>query len=316
MHPACRTARKQPKASGHHHGAGLEVAPGPGGDLLAAKPTDTAQAHSHRPALAIEFDRSDERRLARRASPGFPPAALPAPIRIIELHPTAQRARVIALLHHLHQLVLDLPGGVVAHRKLPRQLQRRNTILRLRHQVHRQEPRAKRKLRAGQDRARGQRHLVPAPAALIQRPALMAPVPGMLASGANEPVRPTPTKQRLRALLLGPVLVQKLHETVALLKLHPITRHGRLPIFQLLGTIRVRLAHWMSLVRNQDEIYEDLARERAYNVRMIDGALIQMMYEFVEARLRRHRLAFFLRRIWRNFKTVLSFILRTNSMLI
>ena len=109
--------------------------------------------------------------------------------------------------------------------------------------------------RAGQDRSRGQRHLVPAPAALIQRPALMAPVPGMLASGANEPVRPTPTKQRLRALLLGPVLVQKLHETVALLKLHPITRHGRLPIFQLLGTIRVRLAHWMSLVRNQEHDY-------------------------------------------------------------
>ena len=253
--PCVSHGTKAAQGVGHHHGAGLEVAPGPGGDLLAAKRSDTAQAHSHRSALTIEFDRGDERRLARCASSAFAAAARPAPIRIIELHPAAQRARVVALLHHLHQLVLDLPGGVVAHRQLPRQLQRRNPILRLRHQVHRQEPDAKRQLRAGQDRARGQRNLVPAAPALIQRPALMAPVPGMLASGANEPVRPTPTKQRLRALLLGPLFVHELHEAVALLKLNPIARHRRLPIFQLLGTIRVRLAHWMSLVRNQERLY-------------------------------------------------------------
>ena len=228
---------------GHHDGAGLQVAPGPGRDLLAAKPTDTAQAHPHRPALIIELHGGHERRLARRASPRFAAAALPAPVRIIELHPAAQRARVVTLLHHLHQLVLDLPGGVVAHRQLPRQLQRRNPVLRLRHQVHRQEPGAKRQLRVGQDRARGQRVLVPAPAALIQRPALMAPVPGVLASGANEPVRPTPTKQRLCALLLAPVLVHELRQAVALLKLNPIACHRRLPIFKLLGTIR---ADWLT----------------------------------------------------------------------
>ena len=240
---------------GHHDGAGLQMTPGPGRDLVVSKPTDTAQAQPHRPALIIELHGGHERRLAWRASPGFPPAALPAPIRIIELHPAAQRARVVALLHHLHQLVLDLPGGVVAHRKLPRQLQRRYPVLRLRHQVHRQEPRAKWQLRARENRARGQRNLVPAATALIQRPALMAPVPGMLASGANEPVRPTPTKQRLGALLLTPVLVHELHQTVALLKLNPIPCHVRLPIFQPLGTIRTAVAHWMSLVRNQEQGY-------------------------------------------------------------
>ena len=213
--------------------------------------TPSAQAQSHRPALISELHGGHERRLAWRASPGFPPAALPAPIRIIELHPAAQRARVVTLLHHLHQLVLDLPGGVVAHRKLPRQLQRRDPVLRLRHQVHRQEPGAKWQLGARQNRARGQRHLVPAATALIQRPTLVAPVPGMLASRAHEPVRPTPTKQRLGALLLAPVLVQELHQTVALLKLNPIARHHRLPIFQLLATIRGRLAHKVSFVRNQ-----------------------------------------------------------------
>ena len=84
---------------GHHDGAGLQVAPGPGRDLLAAKPTDTAQAHPHRPALIIELHGGHERRLARRASPRFAAAALPAPVRIIELHPAAQRARIVTLFH-------------------------------------------------------------------------------------------------------------------------------------------------------------------------------------------------------------------------
>ena len=228
---------------GQHDGAGLEVAPGRGGDLLAAKRSDTAQAHSHRPALTIELDRGDERRLARCASSAFAASALPVPVRIIELHPAAQRARIVALLHHLHQLVLDLPGGFVAHRQLPRQLQRRNAVLRLRHQVHRQEPSAKRQLRAGQNRPRSQRNLVPAAAALIQGTALNATVHGLRASWANESVRPAPTKQRLPALLLGPLLVHELRQTIALLKLNPIPCHVRLPIFQLLGTIRTAVAH-------------------------------------------------------------------------
>ena len=215
MHPGVSHGTKAAQGVGHHHGAGLEVALGPGGDLLAAKPTDTAQAHSHRPALAIEFDRGDERRLARRASPGFPPAALPAPIRIIELHPTAQRARVIALLHHLHQLVLDLPRGgcssppVAATAPAPKSRSSSASAG--------TSPRTTCEGAASCSPGSCPRsaRLAPAAAALIQRPALMAPVPGMLTSGANEPVRPTPTKHRLGALLLRPVLVHELRQAVA-----------------------------------------------------------------------------------------------------
>ena len=241
--PGALHRREAAQGIGEHEGARFEVALGPSGDLVALERPDAAQAHSHRPALAIELHGSDERRFARSPSSAFASAALPAPVRIIELHPAPQRARVIALLHHLHQLVLDLPGGVVAHRQLPRQLQRRNAVLRLRHQVHRQEPSAKRKLRAGQNRARSQRDLVPATAALVQGATLNATMPGLRASWANEPIRPAPTKQLLPALPLGPVLVHELRQTVALLKLNPIPRHGRLPIFQLLGTIRTAVAH-------------------------------------------------------------------------
>jgi len=40
------------------------------------------------------------------------------------------------------------------------------------------------------------------------------------------------------------------------------------------------------------EIYDHMARERAYVIRMIDGAMLQMMYAFVGQDLERHRLAF------------------------
>ena len=42
-----------------------------------------------------------------------------------------------------------------------------------------------------------------------------------------------------------------------------------------------------------DEIYSRLEQERAYNVKMLDGALVQMMYVLADETLQRHRLAFF-----------------------
>ncbi len=45
--------------------------------------------------------------------------------------------------------------------------------------------------------------------------------------------------------------------------------------------------------RAYSDIYEHLARERAYSVKLPDGALVQMMYMFDGSILERHRLAFF-----------------------
>lgn len=42
-----------------------------------------------------------------------------------------------------------------------------------------------------------------------------------------------------------------------------------------------------------DEIYQRFIEGRAYNVKMLDGALIQLMYVFADNDLQRHRLAFF-----------------------
>lgn len=45
--------------------------------------------------------------------------------------------------------------------------------------------------------------------------------------------------------------------------------------------------------RAYNEIYRQLVEERAYNVKMLDGALLQMMYIFNDKILQRHRLVFF-----------------------
>ncbi|MBY0578295.1 MAG: DUF2290 domain-containing protein [Burkholderiales bacterium] len=49
------------------------------------------------------------------------------------------------------------------------------------------------------------------------------------------------------------------------------------------------------VLKNQPyrEIYTELDRAQAYNLKMIDGALIQMMYRFKGNALKGHRLAFF-----------------------
>ena len=44
--------------------------------------------------------------------------------------------------------------------------------------------------------------------------------------------------------------------------------------------------------RPYEEIYRDLADSRAFNIKMLDGALIQMTYQFIRGGLLNHRLAF------------------------
>lgn len=41
------------------------------------------------------------------------------------------------------------------------------------------------------------------------------------------------------------------------------------------------------------EIYDELLEARSYNLRLLDGAIIQLMYTFEDGRLKKHRLAFF-----------------------
>ncbi|WP_430233283.1 DUF2290 domain-containing protein [Nitrosomonas communis] len=48
-------------------------------------------------------------------------------------------------------------------------------------------------------------------------------------------------------------------------------------------------------LKNRDyvSVYEELVNARAYNLKLLDGAMVQMQYEFSDETLLRHRLAFF-----------------------
>lgn len=68
------------------------------------------------------------------------------------------------------------------------------------------------------------------------------------------------------------------------------------PISGGLSEVTFQNAEYLSIALKNlpyKEIYERLVQGEAYNVKMLDGALIQMMYAFADGTLQRHRLAFF-----------------------
>ena len=73
--PGALHGREAAQSIAKHEGARFEVALGPSGDLIALERADAAQAHPHRAAPTMELHCRYERRLARRPSPVFAPAA-------------------------------------------------------------------------------------------------------------------------------------------------------------------------------------------------------------------------------------------------
>ena len=95
-------------------------------------------------------------------------------------------------------------------------------------------------------------------------------------------------------------IVRQVNDRILRLVEAGLADHQFLPAFQRAGSNVVKVVYEnagqvsISLKsRPYGEIYRLLVRERAYNVKMIDGALIQVMYEFSGTTLLKHRLAFF-----------------------
>lgn len=59
--------------------------------------------------------------------------------------------------------------------------------------------------------------------------------------------------------------------------------------------------------RSYEELYSNHLADRIYNIRMLDGALIQMWYEFVAGKLHRYRLSFLPSPSLIHFQPTLSF---------
>lgn len=184
------------------------------------------------PAVLGGLHRHDEGHLVLRAAAGLAAAALPAEIGVVDLDAAGELPLGLGQRHGLQQLVLDEPGGAVAHAQLAGQLQRRDVVLGLRQQLHGQEPARQRQLGGLEDGAAGDAALVLAAGALPVQ-AAFAPERGArlhhAAGGADEPAGPARGDERLLALLLGAVAVHELRQRQPLLELDSVHRHGTSP---------------------------------------------------------------------------------------
>src|SRR6056297_1942972 len=102
-----------------HFGLGTQVLPRPAIDRVAAKACQRRHAQGQWPAVGAAGYSRNKRRLTGRTAATLAAPALAAPERVIDLHRAGQRLAIVALAHGLHDLVLEQPGGVVRHTKVP-----------------------------------------------------------------------------------------------------------------------------------------------------------------------------------------------------
>src|SRR5215813_10789287 len=96
---------------------GIEIALGQGHDFGTAETLYPAQLQADWLALRRGFDRSHERYLAGRTAASLAAVPFSAEIGVVDLDPPGQMLCSVPLHHHLHELVLDLPGGGLSEAK-------------------------------------------------------------------------------------------------------------------------------------------------------------------------------------------------------
>ena len=208
---------------------GIEAAPGQLFHLLAPEAVDPAQLQAHRLALGRGLHGDNDRRLAGRAAAAFATGAFATEIGIVDLDPTGQAFARIPLHHHLHELVFELPGGVLGHTEAAAECEAGDPALALRQVVHGAEPSAQRHLGRGENRAGDQRGLPSAGRALVEVAGLDDAVLLPAAAGADKAARPAPAKHSLPAPILASVKFIEARLAEPFLKLNAIPRHASTP---------------------------------------------------------------------------------------
>ena len=212
---------KQPGPSSDDAGAARYDPPGDFLDVLLCEPPQAPQLHAVGLAVLGGLDRGEERRLARAAASSLACAALAAEVGIVHLDAAVERLVLVALQHHLPELVVPRPGGVVADVEAPWQLERRDTLLGLRQVEHGAEP-------TPSDRAWSPRRscLLSATSgsaagiALPQGTLLQFMMRRTPAGRTREALRPTPGEKRLAAFSSVPLQPIQTPRRRTSLKLH------------------------------------------------------------------------------------------------
>ena len=195
------------QAIADHLTAGGDGGLGIAAQLGAGEAAHAAQLDALRMAVVIGLHRGDERELVLGAASALS-RPFAAQVGIIDLDAAGERLPLVTLVHDLQQLVLELPGGVVADAELPGQLQRRETILALGQQIDGQEPGGERQMRGMEDGAGGERGLMMTAMALV-KPTRELAAGGVATVGAHEPLGPAMLEEGCLALRFRAVLLEK-----------------------------------------------------------------------------------------------------------
>jgi len=208
---------------------GIEIALGQGHDFGTAETLYPAQLQAIWLALRRGFDRSHNRRLAGRTAATLATVPLAAEIGVVHLDASRQALCGVPLHHHLHEFVLDLPGGGLGDAQPAAQLDAGNASLALGEVVHGAKPSTQWRFGRGENRSGDQGCLPSTGGALVKCAGLDKAMLLARADRADETRWPAPPHHRLPALILCPVKNGKLSLTETLLKLHLVARHHSNP---------------------------------------------------------------------------------------
>lgn len=220
--------RKAAQAVAGDARARRQVGLGPAAHRLQREACQTVQFEEGRTALVVQRDGRDERRLVLGAAARLAPGVLATEVSIIDLHGARELVAGLACRHGVVDLVVQRPGGGVAHTELALQSQRGQPGLGLADEVDRQEPQTQRQLGVLHQAAGGQRGLVAAALALKEPARTMADdvVLGAITAGAAKSLRPAGGLECRRTLLLAAEAGHEFRQRHATLELDEVERHG------------------------------------------------------------------------------------------
>src|SRR5467141_2691812 len=200
---------------------GIEIALCQGHDFGTAETLYPAQLQADWLPLRRGFDRSHDRRLAGRTAATLATVPLAAETGIVHLDPSRQALCGVPFHHHLHELVLDLPGRGLGDAKPAAQLDTGNASLALGEVVHGAKPSTQWHFGRGENRSGDQGCLPSTGGTLVKRAGLDEAVMRAPADRADEGRWLAPAHHRRPALILCSVNNGKLSLTDALFETGP-----------------------------------------------------------------------------------------------
>lgn len=229
MRAACRRHRREAgQAVADDQRRRRQTGLGSGLDGLTREAADAVELDELRTPLVVERDGGHERRFVLRAAPGLAARMLATQVGVIELNRASKPVLSLAQRHGVVDLVLQGPGGGIAHAQRALERERGHPGLGLAEQIDRKKPDVQRQLGVLEQAGHGQRGLVAAALTLEEFAGTVPdnPVLGGVAAQAAKATRPAGRLDGLGALVFSPETLDELRQRHAVLKLDGVEGHG------------------------------------------------------------------------------------------